>query len=167
MACMDEKVRIMKHTKWRLILCGVLLMLLLVFIWGNSAMPGQTSGQLSGWVGQLLRKLLPFLPLDTGYGMHILRKLAHFSEFAGLGMCLGWLFGMLTEKRSLWLILPLSCGIVAAAIDETIQIFSPGRNCSIVDVGIDSSGVLTGLMVLFLIHALWKRLRGIGRGRTG
>lgn len=146
------------RTKARLILCCTLLTALLLFIWGNSAMPGQTSGQLSGWVGQLLRTLLPFLPLDRPEGIHILRKLAHFSEFAALGFTLCWLFGM-TTGRKLWQLLPLVCGIGVACIDETIQIFSPGRYCSIADVGIDSCGVITGITVILLGHTILKKTR--------
>ena len=140
----------MKKTKFRLILCATLLIAILAFIWGNSAMPGEASGELSGWVGEFLGKILPFLSLESGTGAHILRKLAHFSEFAALGLCLGWLFGMLMERKSLRLALPVVCGVAAACIDETIQIFSPGRHCSIVDVGIDSGGVVTGFIVLLL-----------------
>ena len=147
----------MKRTKKRLILCGALLAMILAFIWGNSAMTGETSGALSGWVGALLSKLLPFLATENG--LHILRKIAHFSEFAALGMCLSWLFGMTVERKALQYILPLVCGVAAAAIDETIQIFSPGRYCSIVDVGIDSAGVLTGMIILTLGCALWQTIR--------
>ena len=152
------KDSILQRTKWRLIGSSVLVVALLVFIWGNSAMPGQTSSQMSGWVGQLIRTLLPFLPLDTPEGMHVLRKLAHFSEFAALGFSLGWLFGMLRGGRA-WFLLPVGCGVAAACIDETIQIFSPGRHCSIVDVGIDASGVVTGLLVLVLLHLVAKKIR--------
>lgn len=147
----------MKRTKKRLTFCVILLLAVLGFIWGNSAMPGETSGALSGWVGELLSKFLPFLATENG--LHILRKLAHFSEFAALGMCLGWLFGMVMERKVLKYILPLSCGIAAACIDETIQIFSPGRYCSIVDVGIDSTGVLSGIVLLSLGYAVCKKLR--------
>lgn len=149
----------MKRTKTRLILCSAALVALLAFIWGNSAMPGQTSGQLSGWFGDFLCKLLPFLDLSSESGMHLLRKLAHFSEFAALGITLAWLFGMLLTRPAARYGLPLLCGVVAACIDETIQIFSPGRYCSIVDVGIDSSGVLTGILCLMVLCVLWNKLR--------
>ena len=147
----------MKKTKKRLTLCTALLIAILAFIWGNSALPGETSGALSGWVGQFLSKFLPFL--TTEKGLHILRKLAHFSEFAALGMCLSWLFCMVVERKTWQLLLPLLCGAAAACIDETIQIFSPGRYCSMIDVGIDTSGVLTGIIVMFLGYALFKRIR--------
>jgi VanZ family protein len=147
----------MKKTKMRLTLCTSLLVVILTFIWGNSALPGQTSGALSGWVGQFLSKVLPFLATENG--LHILRKLAHFSEFAALGFVLYWLFCMVIERKVLQFFLPLLCGGAAACIDETIQIFSPGRHCSIIDVGIDTSGVLTGIIVLFLGYAVYKRIR--------
>lgn len=149
----------MKKTKTRLYLCAALLIAVLTFIWGNSAMPGEESGALSGWVGEFLCKLLPFLSLDEGNGMYILRKLAHFSEFAALGMILSWLFAMLTQRPLVQYLLPFGCGVAAACIDETIQIFSPGRYSSIVDVCIDSSGVLTGMIVLFLGYTIFKKLR--------
>ena len=147
----------MVRTRNRLVICTVLLMIILAFIWGNSAMPGETSGALSGWVGELLSRFFPFLATENG--LHILRKLAHFSEFAALGMCLGWLFGMVMERKILKYALPFGCGVAAACIDETIQIFSPGRYCSFIDVGIDSAGVLTGIVLLVFGYAVCKSLR--------
>lgn len=144
-------------TKKRLTLCSILLVAILVFIWGNSAMPGQTSGALSGWAGALLSKILPFLATENG--LHFLRKAAHFSEFAALGMVLSWMYSMVSHKRIWQLSLPVICGASVAAIDETIQIFSPGRYCSIVDVLIDCSGVLTGLLVFTLFFYLFRLIR--------
>ena len=149
----------MKRTKKRLALCISLLVLLLAFIWGNSLLPGEESGDLSGLVGKIIGALLPFLDLNSGIGSFILRKFAHFSEFAALGMVLAWLFGMTQSRKWLALSLPLICGVAAAGIDETIQIFSPGRYPSIVDVGIDSAGVLTGILALLLLTALCRKLR--------
>lgn len=146
----------MKRTVPRLCLCSALIVGLLCFIWGNSLLPGQDSGNLSGFVGMLLQKLLPFLDLQSDMGMYLLRKAAHFSEFAALGMSFTWLYGMLSQKRVWSLVLPLFSGSCAAAIDETIQIFSPDRGPSIKDVGIDTAGVITGIAVLTLLHTLCK-----------
>lgn len=149
----------MKKTKLRLFLCCIGLAAILAFIWGNSAMPGEESGELSGFVGEILCKLLPFLALDTEEGMHVLRKVAHFSEFAVLGVFFAWFWGMLACKPILRYSLPLPCGICVAAIDETIQIFSPGRYCSIKDVAIDSSGVITGVLVLCVAVYLFHKCK--------
>lgn len=147
----------MIKSKIRLTLCGMLLVSILAFIWGNSAMPGEDSGALSDWVGALLGKIAPFLTTEAG--LHFLRKTAHFSEFAALGMVLGWLFGMTVAHRIWTYLLPLLCGTAAACIDETIQIFSPGRYSSLVDVAIDCSGVITGIGVLYLFFYLFRHLR--------
>ena len=146
----------MKRTVPRLCLCSALIVGLLCFIWGNSLLPVQDSGNLSGFVGMLLQKLLPFLDLQSDMGMYLLRKAAHFSEFAALGMSFTWLYGMLSQKRVWSLVLPLFSGACAAAIDETIQISSPDRGPSIKDVGIDTAGVITGIAVLTLLHTLCK-----------
>lgn len=145
----------MKRSTPRLLINGVITLGLLCFIWGNSLLPGKDSGELSGFVGMLLQKLLPFLNLQSETGMHFLRKAAHFSEFAALGMSFTWLFGMLSGKKVWSLSLPLMCGAAAAAIDETIQLFSPDRGPSIKDVGIDTCGVIAGIAVLSLLHWLF------------
>ena len=67
----------------------VLLVLMLLFIWGHSMVPAEASAAESGRVGALLT---PFLELFVGKGNvtdHLVRKLAHFSEYAALGVLLG------------------------------------------------------------------------------
>ena len=107
----------MKRTVPRLWLCGILTASVLIFIWGNSMLPGKDSGELSGFVGAILQRILPFLNMESGTAMHLLRKAAHFSEFAALGLCLTWLYGMLATGKLCALSLPLISGAAAAAID--------------------------------------------------
>ncbi len=143
----------MIRTKNRLGLCIALLTLNLAFIWGNSLLPGEISGALSDWVKDILAMLFGGTPGgSTGGGL--LRKLAHFTEFACLGMCLGWLFGMLRTKRWEQTVFALMAGCLAASIDETIQLFVPLRGPSIRDVGIDTLGVILGISILILPHIL-------------
>lgn len=139
----------MIRTQIRLRLCIVLLVVNLIFIWGNSLLPGELSGALSQWVKDLL------FPggQDPSTGHGLLRKLAHFTEFACLGACLTWLFGMLRKKP--WL--PLLFGFLAACLDETIQIFVPDRGPAIRDVLIDAAGVCIGFAVLLLGHTIHKK----------
>ena len=147
----------MKRTTPRLLINIALILGLLCFIWGNSLLPGKDSGELSGFVGTLLQKLLPFLDLQSDMGMHLLRKAAHFSEFAALGISFTWFYGMICKKPLWSLTLPLLSGASAAAIDETIQLFSPDRGPSIKDVGIDTCGVIAGICILTLLHMLFTR----------
>lgn len=143
----------MKRTDKRLRLCIALLVCNLIFIWGNSLLPGEISGAFSDWVKSVLARILP-IGSDNGYGGGLLRKLAHFSEFTALGLCLAWLHGMLQKRKIqafLW-------GVLAAAADETIQMFVPDRGPGIKDVCIDSAGVLTGIILLWTgYHYLKKR----------
>ena len=139
----------MIRTKSRLRLCITLLALNLVFIWGNSLLPGTVSGALSNWLKDMLSMLFGGMPGSSGGG-GLLRKIAHFTEFACLGMCLRWLFGMLRPTRWEQLVFPLIAGAFAACIDETIQLFVPLRGPSLWDVGIDTLGVILGVAILSL-----------------
>lgn len=128
-------------------ICTAFLVMNLVFIWGNSLLPAEISSAFSQWVKGILQMIFPdALPGEGGSGL--LRKLAHFCEFCTLGLLLTWLFGMLCRKRFLNKGLPLLCGAAAAGIDETIQCFVPGRGPSLRDVGIDTLGVILGILLL-------------------
>lgn len=129
-------------------LCTALLSCCLIFIWGNSLLPGELSGAISDFVKDILSRLFSQGAPKPDSGGFLLRKLAHFTEFAALGLCLRWLFGMLGKG----LLPPFLCGAAAACVDETIQIFVPDRGSSLRDVCIDSCGVLLGVILLTLGH---------------
>lgn len=139
---------------WGKRLWTLLLIANLAFIWGNSMLPGSESQQLSDgflrWLGFLLE------PLGE-YGSLVLRKAAHFSEFA----CLGFLLTGFFRRQSLRT--AALCGLLSACVDESIQLFSPGRSSSLVDVWIDFAGVLTGIALLHFGHILWKKTRKINK----
>lgn len=140
----------MKKKLW---ICIVLLAVNVLFIWGNSLLPGSISGAISSWVRDLLAAVLPGGTAEPGTGHGLLRKMAHFTEFACLGGLLYWLF--VTLKKSPWLALP--CGMLVAALDETIQMFVPDRGPSVWDVGIDTSGVVLGMILLLVGYAIKRR----------
>ena len=142
----------MKRTDTRLRLCITLLICNLVFIWGNSLLPGEVSGAFSDWVKSILSQFFTDDPGEPSGG-GLLRKIAHFTEFAALGRCLAWLHGMLQKGR----LQPFLLGVLAAAVDETIQRFVPDRGPSIRDVCIDSAGVLTGIILLWTGYHFVKK----------
>ena len=144
----------MIKTEKRLRICTALLICNLVFIWGNSLLPGEISGALSNWLKEILSTLMGSSEESGGGGL--LRKLAHFTEFACLGMCLTWRMRMLEKTLSRAVLL----GVSAACVDETIQRFVPDRGPSIFDVGIDTCGVLTGMTLLLIGHYFVKRKNG-------
>ncbi len=143
----------MIRTEKRLRLCAALILCNLVFIWGNSLLPGEISGAFSDWVKSILAQLFPG-SVRPHSGGGLLRKIAHFTEFAALGMCLAWLHGMLQKGR----LQPFLWGVLVASADETIQRFVPGRGPSLRDVCIDASGVLTGMILLWCGHYCFEKI---------
>ena len=130
-----------------------LLLLMLLLIWGNSALPGEESSQLSGGLTALFQRL--FGPVkDLQKFTFILRKLAHMTEFAALAIVLSWFLRQWQAKDHRPVSLPLLCGLGAACVDETIQLFSPGRGSSLRDVWIDMAGFCLGLLLYSLISFL-------------
>ena len=121
----------------------------LALIWGNSLLPGDDSGAMSDWVMGFLR----FLP-QTELAHTVLRKAAHFSEFALLGLLAGRM-GRLCAGKPLWGLAGL--GLAAGCIDETIQLFTPGRASSMVDVWIDTAGFAAGLSLVIIVYHYKKR----------
>ncbi len=150
---MEKENRIHRSRRAALAL-GALVVLTLAFIFGNSLQSGEASSAASGSLRQLLESLL-----DTPVNEFLLRKAAHFSEYALLGAEVSLLLRALSgcclrrTARGRNLLDFAAFGFLAAAIDETIQIFT-GRGSSLLDVWLDTAGYLTGFFLFFLL-AQW------------
>ena len=146
-------IRMRKHNSW----ITILIILTLMFIWIHSMMPGSVSGSESGMVFALLDPVLRLILPDDIVTEHLVRKLAHFSEYWILGaemLIYSSLRGRLrsdngTLKLKILLNILLS-GLAVAFIDETIQMFS-GRGPMIADMWIDLAGFTVGAGILCLI----------------
>ena len=143
----------MIRTDRRVRLCGTLLALNILFIWGNSLLPGSVSGAISQFVRDLLAFLFDRGNDDPNAGHGLLRKLAHFTEFACLGGLLTWLFSMYRKP----VVLALLFGFLVASVDETIQYFVPNRGPAFKDVLIDTAGALVGISLLLLGYTIRKK----------
>ena len=141
----------MIRTENRLRICNAAIACMLIFIWGNSAMPAEISQTFSDSVKELLSELLS--SSGSGQGSGLIRKIAHFTEFTALGVLLCWRAGMRNKKKYV----PFLWGAAAACIDECIQFFAPGRAPRVTDVLLDSCGVLTGVLLLSLGHTVFKK----------
>ena len=90
---------------------------------------------------------------------HVVRKAAHFSEYAILGLmirlCLESWFG----RRRFMLPAAWIAGVLYAATDELHQLRIDGRSGQRSDVMLDSCGVLAGVLAASLILYLWWRKR--------
>lgn len=134
---------------------SVLIVLNLVLIWGNSLMTGADSGAISGGVLAFLGRFLPVLLTEAGHTF--LRKAAHFSEFALLGLLYCGRHRLARQETPLHL---MGFGLAVACIDETIQIFTPGRASSLIDVWIDTSGFALGLAVILTAYKIYNKIKG-------
>ena len=127
----------------------------LALIWGNSLLPGASSDAVSGGVLAFLGQFLPFLLTEAGHTF--LRKAAHFSEFALLGLLYGGRHRLTKGETPAHLML---FGLTVACIDETIQIFTPERASSLIDVWIDASGFALGLVVIYTAYTIYNKIKG-------
>ncbi len=146
-----------------------LLLLVTTFatIFHFSSQIGETSDEVSRGV---LRKLIDTFPYTKGlseetklklveHGNPIIRKLAHFSIYALVGV---WIMSFMstfqTRLYKKW-ILSMLVGVSYAGLDEYHQGFVAGRGPSIIDVGIDSLGVLTGIFIVLIIISVYRALK--------
>ena len=138
-------------------LATALLCANLLFIWGNSLLPASVSGAISQWVGSLLGSLLESLGGEELQGDGPLRKLAHFLEFTSLGLLLGWRWSI--SRKNKWILPAFLSGASVAIVDELLQHLSPGRAPRILDVGIDTLGVVLGIGLLILGKYIRKKMK--------
>lgn len=132
----------------------ILLILVLAFIWGNSCLSISDSRDASSRVMDFIEPLLELFVGKGNVTLHLVRKMAHFTEFAALGSILALLFRFTWGGR----MLGASCGLLAGFLDETIQIFSD-RGDQISDVWLDFSGAVFGLLVFSLLQLLIRQIK--------
>ena len=111
----------------------------LAVILGHSLMSADLSKAESGGLLAWLAALIP------GLTEHLLRKLAHLSEFALLGFLLSQCFRVRVTR-------PLLAGLLCALCDETVQLFVPGRSGEVRDLWIDFAGVALGVGLVYLLR---------------
>lgn len=83
------------------------------------------------------------------------RKIAHFSEFAILGVLV--YINVKDFKNNKTILLSCLISLIYAISDEIHQIFVPGRACTLIDVLIDFSGSLVGILFIHLMLKRWKK----------
>ena len=137
----------------------LLTILLMLFIFCQSALPAELSQQESGVV---VRFLAGVTGLEEGLVSFVVRKGAHFLEYLVLGISLFWTVRDLRERRGYaadrlagrTVLTPWAIGVLYAVTDEVHQYFVPGRSCELRDVLIDACGVAAGVAIVW-----WRRHR--------
>lgn len=147
----------MSYVKKKRIFTAIIL-LTLIFIWGQSCLSREVSGAESdvvrSWLEIIFKRETPFSIFLFKY----IRKIAHFIEFGALGTEMT-LFTLLFTRRALGN--KIHCvlfGFAVASIDETIQKFT-GRGSSFYDILLDFFGYLTFTLITVGICLLIKKLK--------
>lgn len=135
------------------------LVLFIAFIFFNS-----TGAMSATSTGRILRPLLETLfgkMSDAQFGVWqlIVRKLAHFTEYAVLAWLAARAFATSSQTflRRRWFALSLLLVAVCAALDEYHQSFVPSRTGSPYDTLIDICGGAAALLIFMLIRKRFAR----------
>ena len=153
---MQIKEKAMSRSKKTIYILAAVCAVNLAFIWGHSLFSGEASNAESS---RILRFILSLFRVDATPELFsllhkILRKCAHFTEFA----CLGALSAAITyyftgrDISRAWtaVSLPMLFCLLAAATDETIQIYT-GRTNSVFDILLDFCGSLVAIAIFFIV----------------
>ena len=137
MEYMDETTLAHKHTSPWLIAFRIIFTIALVwcilFIFHNSLETSSISSARSHEVMQKINAILAHLNIGP-LSEHVVRKLAHFSEFTLEGFLLMLCLRVYTRRFVRHVSWPMLGGMATALLDETIQLYVPGRTSSVRDV---------------------------------
>ena len=143
----------------------VLFMMVLIF--GFSSQNSDVSGaQSSGITKELLEdigRLVPSLKAQWNPSTFelietIVRKLAHCTEYALLGISLNYHLHVCGNDKRRRILKSIFWGVFYAATDEFHQLFVSGRSGQFSDVCIDGIGVLLGSMIFLVSLNLKNRI---------
>ncbi len=149
----------MKRRAWQTASIIVTLALI-AFIFAHSIAPASESGKVSGGVYEMVKRFFSYFGAEFPMSHNAFRKLAHFLEYTALGMMLIVTTRTFTKNVVRELSKPLFAGLLIPIIDETIQLFSPGRSGELRDVWIDFSGVIVGTVFVLLILSIIENRKG-------
>ena len=134
----------------------------IVFIWIHSTMSADESSIESGNVMKFLNDFLVMIGLQGDLTDHIVRKSAHFCEFALLGFLSLWT-AYINNKRIIKNLLSVGFVCLATAVvDEYIQLYSVGRSAEVGDVVLDFFGACAGVLFFIAVTAviaLFKKIK--------
>ena len=148
--------------KQRIILAvlAAVTLLITLFIWSNSLKDSKRSTSASDTVIDLIQPVLDSICKDAKQQSFFVRKLAHVSEFAALGIAVAFLHRKYTQytlHKSFYGFADFY-GLAAAVTDEFIQSFSD-RSDSVRDVLIDFSGYMIGALLVTCIFLIIDKKR--------
>ena len=134
----------------------VLIVISIAVAWVHSAMPVPISQSESGFFLDFLKPVFRVFIPDEAITDHLVRKMAHFSEYGLMGIEMMAFLAVSDKLKPRFYVNTFFSGLSIAVIDETIQIFS-GRGPLISDLWIDMGGFVTGGLIAGLVIFLIRR----------
>lgn len=134
---------------------GIIWMIIVFYF---SSQEGESSGNASGTILNIILKIFPSLEGQADTAHMIIRKLAHFTIYMIGGIIYINLFKTYNIKNTKSLLYSTLVCTIYAITDEVHQYFVPGRACMITDVMIDAFGAVFGCMVYLVILKIYKKL---------
>lgn len=141
------------------IIVWILMILWMLIIFIFSSQNSEDSSKLSR--GFLRNFILWFLPENidgdiVDFLEYILRKCAHMTEYAVLGILISIQLRLYhvfkAEWKKIWIAVFLV--MIYASTDEFHQLFVGGRSGQVTDVLIDTCGGIAGAFIIYLIYKL-------------
>ena len=153
---MQKQIKFKKNLILKRVLFLIMLVIAFYVIFNFSAQNGEDSGSLSEKVTRFIVEIVSKIKtMDISRKAYyiqklhpIVRKLAHFSIYTVVGFSIMGFMCTFDIRNIFKVIISFGVGVTYAISDEVHQYFIPGRGPSIIDVGIDSLGVLTGIFIL-------------------
>ena len=146
------------------IISSSLLLALYVMIFSFSAQNGEQSGSLSTLVSEMCAEFLntitgknwtdTFVKSFAEYFENPIRKLAHFAEYAVMGVLVYLLWHQWMERGKKLYILVIVWVFVSATMDELHQLFVPDRCGNLWDVLLDTCGGIFGMGILIWLEKI-------------
>ncbi len=155
-----------KSTVYRVLSVITVCFWMAVIFWFSSKAAKESDAMSDG----LIAKMTTIFGLDlSGEALlefiskwqFLVRKAAHFTEYAVLGFLVANAFNSFGVFSKRWAFLSPAVSLLYAVSDEVHQYFVPGRACRFLDVSIDFCGAAVGIglfwLLLKVIKALSKR----------
>ena len=144
------------------IIMFVLTASVIAFAFIHSSMPSVESAQESESVLDFVTVILKFFGIDPNLSDHIIRKIAHFTEYTVLGALLcSCAYSFDRIKPIKFVPYTVSIGLFTCFVDETIQLGIEGRSGQVSDMWIDFFGVLLGTAVMLVAFWIYRKIRKI------
>lgn len=159
---MNKSIKFKKNLMFKRVLFLILLAIAFYVIFNFSAQNGEISGSLSMKVTEFIVNLVSKIKtMDISRKIYyieklhpIIRKIAHFSIYTVVGFSVMGFMCTFDIRNITKFITSICIGVTYAVSDEIHQSFTPGRSPRVLDVCIDSAGVLTGIFILIILIIL-------------